>query len=313
MGTQRISNLYALLHIEHTADTPTIAAAIAQQRQLNQIKTPILGKAEEWLLNPAMRERYDAQLHRQYPELFQQAAQEWLWSNTDAPPSLQAAAMVSAHTEKPSTSAIELALEAPVPSSTRLGLLEPTGHRDVKIEPALPLDTIAYVHEHKRYDKMTKWVIYGGMVLLLLGVMALFAWPLLKKTVLAPSEWDKHAFRQEWVQKGWQEDSDAGYVYLPSQQYTSRLAIVFRDNDAMPVLTETGCDTDKKGLCRISVRIDDAWFANKDEIGVGLLDDLPLASRAHRADMVKRLQDAHKVEVSYVSGGQQINQTFLNR
>lgn len=292
MSSARITNLYALLRLTPQATTSDIQQAINEAKAQQQLGSNVLQKAEEWLLNAAVRARYDRELEQQQPELFQ-----------DAIPV--------------ATTDLRL-LDEVVPSlapndDVRLGLLakEHTQARmEARIEPERPLDTIVYVHEHKRYDMLTKWVIYGAMVLVLLGIVWVFAWPLLSKTLFAPSEWDKHELRQEFVQKGWQEDMDAGYVYLPSAEYTSRLALVYRNDALTPVLTETACDMDDKGLCRISVRIDDALFPDNDEIGMGLQDDMALASSAHRSEMVDDLKQAKKVSVSYRSGGQVVTQTF---
>lgn len=62
-------------------------------------------------------------------------------------------------------------------------------------------------------------------------------WPSLGpclKTVFATSDWDKQQYLQQFVQKGWQED-EMGEVYLESEEYTSRLAVKYKDNDAVAV------------------------------------------------------------------------------
>ena len=61
MSPSPMINLYALLNLGPFVDAPSIAAAIGKSRQTGSINAAILDKAEQWLLNPAIRNRYDAQ------------------------------------------------------------------------------------------------------------------------------------------------------------------------------------------------------------------------------------------------------------
>ena len=101
-----------------------------------------------------------------------------------------------------------------------------------------------------------------------------------------------------------------GEVYLESEEYTSRLAVKYKDNDAVAVLTNTSCDMSKKGLCTIRIEVDGQALNNDAEVGVGLMDDMPLATRADRESTLERLQAAKKIKVSYLSQGEPIIQTF---
>lgn len=281
----RMSNLYALLGLSPQADSQDIALAIAALRQNGELKTMILDKAEEWLLKPDVRARYDQQLRQHYPELFESAQTQTL--------------------------SLELAEE---PTEVRLGILDSEQHSrsEVRIEPQTPLESIVYVREQQRYHHTSRFIWIGLISALVLGIVWLFAWPLLKKTVFAPSEWDKHEFRQQMVQKGWKanNDADPAYVYLPSNEYTSQLMLFYKDNELFPALNTTTCDMNSKGLCDIKVRIDDGLLTHEESVGVGLQDYIPLASRGKREQMVEHLQQAQKIEVIYYSRGQQVKQTF---
>ena len=280
MSQSPMMNLYALLNIGPYVDAASITAAIHSSRQTGDINAAILDKAEQWLLNPDIRQRYDAQLRQQQPEFF---------------------------LASPTTDSWQLDTG---PDEVRLGVLEKSDHDGVRMEPASQLDQLVYIHEHKRYNALTKTIIYGGIALVIIAIVLAIAWPMLKKTLFATSDWDKHQYLQQFVQKGWQEDADMGEAYLESEEYTSRLAIKFKDNDAMAVLTNTSCDMSEKGLCQVRIQIDGQMLSNDENVGVGLMDDMPLATRADRESTLEHLQAAKKVQVSYLSHGEPITQTF---
>ena len=273
-------NLYALLNLGPYVDAPSIAAAIGKNRQTGSINAAILDKAEQWLLNPAIRNRYDAQLKQQQPEFFLATPATDTWKLDDGE------------------------------DEVRLGVLEEKKADGVHLETATQFDNLVYIHEQNRYNLMTKTIIYGGITMAILGIVLAIAWPMLKKTVFATSDWDKHQYLQQFVQKGWQEDAAMGEVYLESEEYTSRLAVKYKDNDAVAVLTNTSCDMSKKGLCTIRIEVDGQTLNNDADVGVGLMDDMPLATRADRESTLERLQAAKKIKVSYLSRGEPITQTF---
>ena len=273
-------NLYALLNLGPYVDAPSIAAAIGKNRQTGSINAAILDKAEQWLLNPAIRNRYDAQLKQQQPEFFLATPATDTWELDDGE------------------------------DEVRLGVLEEKKADGVHLETATQFDNLVYIHEQNRYNLLTKTIIYGGITMAILGIVLAIAWPMLKKTVFATSDWDKQQYLQQFVQKGWQEDAEMGEVYLESEEYTSRLAVKYKDNDAVAVLTNTSCDMSKKGLCTIRIEVDGQALNNDAEVGVGLMDDMPLATRADRESTLERLQAAKKIKVSYLSQGEPITQTF---
>ena len=78
----------------------------------------------------------------------------------------------------------------------------------------------------------------------------------------------------------------------------------------MAVLTNTSCDMSEKGLCQVRIQIDGQALGNDEHVGVGLMDDMPLATRADRESTLEHLQAAKKVQVSYLSHGEPITQTF---
>ena len=273
-------NLYALLNIGPYVDSASVSAAIHTSRQTGDINAAILDKAEQWLLNPAIRQRYDAQLRQQQPEFFLASPTTDSWQ-----------------------------LEAGQ-DEVRLGVLEKKNPDGVSMEPVSHLDQVVYIHEQNRYNALTKTIIYGGIALVIIAIVLAIAWPMLKKTVFATSDWDKHQYLQQFVQQGWQEDLEMGEVYLESEEYTSRLAIKFKDNDAMAVLTNTSCDMSEKGLCQVRIQIDGQALNNDEHVGVGLMDDMPLATRADRESTLERLQAAKNIKVSYTSRGEAITQTF---
>ena len=273
-------NLYALLNLGPYVDAPSIAAAIGKNRQTGSINAAILDKAEQWLLNPAIRNRYDAQLKQQQPEFFLATPATDTWKLDDGE------------------------------DEVRLGVLEEQKADGVHLETATQFDNLVYIHEQNRYNLLTKTLIYGGIAMAILGIVLAIAWPMLKKTVFATSDWDKQQYLQQFVQKGWQEDAEMGEVYLESEEYTSRLAVKYKDNDAVAVLTNTSCDMSKKGLCTIRIEVDGQVLNNDAEVGVGLMDDMPLATRADRESTLERLQAAKKIKVSYLSQGEPITQTF---
>ena len=273
-------NLYALLNLGPYVDAPSIAAAIGKNRQTGSINAAILDKAEQWLLNPAIRNRYDAQLKQQQPEFFLATPATDTWELDDGE------------------------------DEVRLGVLEEKKADGVHLETATQFDNLVYIHEQNRYNLLTKTIIYGGITMAILGIVLAIAWPMLKKTVFATSDWDKQQYLQQFVQKGWQEDAEMGEVYLESEEYTSRLAVKYKDNDAVAVLTNTSCDMSKKGLCTIRIEVDGQALNNDAEVGVGLMDDMPLATRADRESTLERLQAAKKIKVSYLSRGEPITQTF---
>ena len=280
MSPSPMINLYALLNLGPYVDAPSIAAAIGKNRQTGSINTAILDKAEQWLLNPAIRNRYDAQLKQQQPEFFLATPATDTWELDDGE------------------------------DEVRLGVLEEKKADGVHLETATQFDNLVYIHEQNRYNLLTKTIIYGGITMAILGIVLAIAWPMLKKTVFATSDWDKHQYLQQFVQKGWQEDAEMGEVYLESEEYTSRLAVKYKDNDAVAVLTNTSCDMSKKGLCTIRVEVDGQALNNDTNVGVGLMDDMPLATRADRESTLERLQTAKKIKVSYLSQGEPIIQTF---
>ena len=280
MSPSPMINLYALLNLGPYVDAPSIEAAIGKNRQTGSINAAILDKAEQWLLNPAIRNRYDAQLKQQQPEFFLATPATDTWKLDDGE------------------------------DEVRLGVLEEKKADGVHLETATQFDNLVYIHEQNRYNLLTKTIIYGGIAMAILGIVLAIAWPMLKKTVFATSDWDKQQYLQQFVQKGWQEDAEMGEVYLESEEYTSRLAIKFKDNDAMAVLTNTSCDMSEKGLCQVRIQIDGQALGNDEHVGVGLMDDMPLATRADRENTLKRLQAAKNIKVSYTSRGEAITQTF---
>ena len=280
MSTSPMINLYALLNLGPYVDAPSIAAAIGKNRQTGSINAAILDKAEQWLLNPAIRNRYDAQLKQQQPEFFLATPATDTWELDDGE------------------------------DEVRLGVLEEKKADGVHLETATQFDNLVYIHEQNRYNLLTKTIIYGGITMAILGIVLAIAWPMLKKTVFATSDWDKQQYLQQFVQKGWQEDAEMGEVYLESEEYTSRLAVKYKDNDAVAVLTNTSCDMSKKGLCTIRIEVDGQALNNDADVGVGLMDDIPLATRADRESTLERLQAAKKIKVSYLSRGEPITQTF---
>ena len=280
MSPSPMINLYALLNLGPYVDAPSIEAAIGKNRQTGSINAAILDKAEQWLLNPAIRNRYDAQLKQQQPEFFLATPATDTWELDDGE------------------------------DEVRLGVLEEKKADGVHLETATQFDNLVYIHEQNRYNLLTKTIIYGGITMAILGIVLAIAWPMLKKTVFATSDWDKQQYLQQFVQKGWQEDTEMGEVYLESEEYTSRLAVKYKDNDAVAVLTNTSCDMSKKGLCTIRVEVDGQALNNDAEVGVGLMDDMPLATRADRESTLERLQAAKKIKVSYLSRGEPITQTF---
>ena len=273
-------NLYALLNLGPYVDASSIAAAIGKNRQTGSINAAILDKAEQWLLNPAIRNRYDAQLKQQQPEFFLATPATDTWELDDGE------------------------------DEVRLGVLEEKKTDGVHLETATQFDNLVYIHEQNRYNLLTKTIIYGGIAMAILGIVLAIAWPMLKKTVFATSDWDKQQYLQQFVQKGWQEDTEMGEVYLESEEYTSRLAVKYKDNDAVAVLTNTSCDMSKKGLCTIRIEVDGQVLSNDADVGVGLMDDMPLATRADRESTLERLQAAKKIKISYLSQGEPITQTF---
>ncbi len=280
MSQSPMINLYALLNIGPYVDSASVSAAIHTSRQTGDINAAILDKAEQWLLNPAIRQRYDAQLRQQQPEFF---------------------------LASPTTDSWQLDAGQ---DEVRLGVLEKKNPDGVSMEPVSHLDQVVYIHEQNRYNTLTKTIIYGGIALIIIAIVLAIAWPMLKKTVFATSDWDKHQYLQQFVQQGWQEDTEMGEVYLESAEYTSRLAIKFKDNDAMAVLTNTSCDMSEKGLCQVRIQIDGQALNNDEHVGVGLMDDMPLATRADRESTLERLQAAKNIKVSYTSRGEAITQTF---
>ena len=280
MSPSPMINLYALLNLGPFVDAPSIAAAIGKSRQTGSINAAILDKAEQWLLNPAIRNRYDAQLKQQQPEFFLATPATDTWKLDDGE------------------------------DEVRLGVLEEQKADGVHLETATQFDNLVYIHEQNRYNLLTKTIIYGGIAMAILGIVLAIAWPMLKKTVFATSDWDKQQYLQQFVQKGWQEDAEMGEVYLESEEYTSRLAVKYKDNDAVAVLTNTSCDMSKKGLCTIRIEVDGQVLNNDADVGVGLMDDMPLATRADRESTLERLQAAKKIKVSYLSQGEPITQTF---
>ena len=280
MSPSPMINLYALLNLGPFVDAPSIAAAIGKSRQTGSINAAILDKAEQWLLNPAIRNRYDAQLKQQQPEFFLATPATDTWELDDGE------------------------------DEVRLGVLEEQKTDGIHLETATQFDNLVYIHEQNRYNLMTKTIIYGGIAMAILGIVLAIAWPMLKKTVFATSDWDKQQYLQQFVQKGWQEDAEMGEVYLESEEYTSRLAVKYKDNDAVAVLTNTSCDMSKKGLCTIRIEVDGQTLNNDADVGVGLMDDMPLATRADRESTLERLQAAKKIKVSYLSRGEPITQTF---
>ena len=280
MSPSPMINLYALLNLGPFVDAPSIAAAIGKSRQTGSINAAILDKAEQWLLNPAIRNRYDAQLKQQQPEFFLATPATVTWQLDDGE------------------------------DEVRLGVLEEQKTDGIHLETATQFDNLVYIHEQNRYNLMTKTIIYGGIAMAILGIVLAIAWPMLKKTVFATSDWDKQQYLQQFVQKGWQEDAEMGEVYLESEEYTSRLAVKYKDNDAVAVLTNTSCDMSKKGLCTIRIEVDGQVLNNDADVGVGLMDDMPLATRADRESTLERLRAAKKIKVSYLSQGEPITQTF---
>ena len=55
MSQSPMINLYALLNIGPYVDSASVSAAIHTSRKTGDINAAILDKAEQWLLNPAIR------------------------------------------------------------------------------------------------------------------------------------------------------------------------------------------------------------------------------------------------------------------
>lgn len=285
MSQNRISNIYALLNIHPVSDAQTIAQAITTHKQQQSLNPAILDKAEAWLLNAETRQRYDAQLRQQQPDLFTLPIASLQLETQNEPP--------------------------------RLGLLDETihdGRGDVRIEPDVYLGQDIYATSHKRYSLMSKLVVFGAMTALVLGVVLVFAWPLLQRTVLAPSDWDKIEFRQALVQQGWQENAQEQYAYLEAAEYPIELALKYEKHQLWPMLINTSCDMTPQGLCHVKIHINthsNDHFEFDDTVGMGLRDDLPLVTSAKRSDMVEALQDARQIQVRIFNGNQAMDMTFV--
>lgn len=284
MSQNRISNIYALLNLTPLADAQAIAQAIATHKQQQSLNSAILDKAEAWLLNPETRQRYDAQLRQQQPELFITPAASLQLETLNEPP--------------------------------RLGLLDATihdGRGDVRIEPDVYLEQDIYTTSHKRYSLLSKFIVYGVITALIISLVLAFSWPFLQRTILAPSDWDKIEFRQALVQQGWQENAQDQYAYLEAVEYPNQLALKYEKHEVWPMLINTSCDMNPQGLCHVKVNINthsDDDFVFDDTVGMGLRNDLPLVTRAKRSDMVKALQDARQIQVRIFNGNQPIEMTF---
>ncbi len=70
----KLVNFYHLLGVGVYAPTETIATMIKLKRLQNQIPVEVLDKAEVWLLNTDMRQRYDSKLRQKQPDVFMQTA-----------------------------------------------------------------------------------------------------------------------------------------------------------------------------------------------------------------------------------------------
>lgn len=70
----KLVNFYHLLGVGVHAPTETIATMIKLKRLQNQIPVEVLDKAEVWLLNTEMRQRYDSKLRQKQPDVFMQTA-----------------------------------------------------------------------------------------------------------------------------------------------------------------------------------------------------------------------------------------------
>ncbi|AUZ04289.1 MULTISPECIES: hypothetical protein [Vitreoscilla] len=284
MSPPRISNIYVLLSLTPLADSQAIAQAIQTHRHHHSLNPAILDKAEAWLLNPATRQRYDAQLRQQQPDLF-----------TSISPSLQ----LETHNEP-----------------HRLGLLDNSihdGRGDVRIEPDVYLEQDIYATSHKRYSLVSKLIVYGAIAALILGLVLLFSWPILQRTIFAPSDWDKLEFQQALVQQGWQENAQEQYAYLEAAEYPNQLALKYEKNEVWPMLINTSCDMNPQGLCQVKVNIrthNHNDFEFDDTVGMGLRNDLPLVTRALRSDMVTALQEARQIQVRIYNGNQPMEMTF---
>ena len=156
MSQSPMINLYALLNIGPYVDSASVSAAIHTSRKTGDINAAILDKAEQWLLNPAIRQRYDAQLRQQQPEFF---------------------------LASPTTDSWQLDAGQ---DEVRLGVLEKKNPDGVSMEPVSHLDQVVYIHEQNRYNALTKTIIYGGIALVIIAIVLAIAWPMLKKPCLPP-------------------------------------------------------------------------------------------------------------------------------
>ena len=308
MSNASVSNIYQVLGVNVHDDARIIAQAIAKHRQQQTLRPEILDKAEQWLLNDAIRARYDEKLKQQAPHLFEATMPELQLIAQE--PSDQPLQLAQEESQTP-----DLTLQTDN-APTRLGLMDETihdGRGDVRIEPDVYFEQDTYTTSYKQYNLMSKLIIYGAIGSFVLGLILLFAWPFLKSTVFAPSEWDKVEIRQEWEARGWQEDAPNEYVYLQDEEYSTRLGLVYEKDLLWPLLMNTGCDMTPQGLCDVDVTIrkqDGGVFEFQDTVGLGLRDHLPLVTRGKREDMLDALEEAKSIDVRIYNGNQAIDMRF---
>ena len=63
-------NLYQLLNIPPNADAAMIQAVLQHAQASGSLEPKVIKAAQEWLLKPDVRARYDAKLRQEYPEFF---------------------------------------------------------------------------------------------------------------------------------------------------------------------------------------------------------------------------------------------------
>ena len=311
-------NLYQLLGLAADADANTIAQAINARRLQADLNSQVLDKAAEWLLNPAVRAQYDAQLRVHDAAFFAQTASASDAAiGVDVEATSPTAAVLQAATT--ATSAIEAQAHAPAPTPANQTIQSTVSappssasasSRRNKIKGVTPPKQALKI---KRNGKSSagRGCLMALLIVTVLGVLvlALLSWWGYSMFKEVKSTLNDYHIQDMQTMPGWHvaADSDGKVVYAVAQNQPN-MVLMLVGEDAQPMLANRDdgktvwCHQAENLLCRIQVQYDQdpPRVYEAGQIGTQIL----VSDESDKAEMPLRLQDTDKLSIQLLDNPQ---------
>ncbi|UOO88997.1 hypothetical protein LVJ82_16360 [Vitreoscilla massiliensis] len=319
-------NLYQLLGLAAHADAQAIAAAIQARRLQADLNSQVLDKAEEWLLNPAVRAQYDAQLRAHDAAFFAEAAQDLPAMNA-AP--VDAATMPSSapvpHTDNKQAVPVNTRLESPAsapsnqtnpanqannpnPATSTSASHATSGRKKIKTTAA-PKHRLKIKHGGKKSSGrgcLMAFLIVMVLGLLVLGLISWWGYSMFKEV---KNTLNGYEIENMQTTPGWhiEQEGDSKVVYAVAQNQPN-MVLMLMGEDALPMLANRDggktvwCHRDQTMLCRLQVQYDQdpPRVYEAGQIGTQIL----VSDANDKAEMPLRLQDTDKLSIKLLDNPQ---------